>query len=84
MKAQQETSSITGDNGRHEQQQQEEESDYYPGDNKGLELLTVSQALQLDRPQPVLKRWSCHNDLEVFISIFSLIFCTKLVETVKK
>ena len=33
---------------------QEPESDSdYPDDNGGLDLLTVSQLLQLDRPQPV-------------------------------
>jgi DNA replicative helicase MCM subunit Mcm2 (Cdc46/Mcm family) len=63
---QQETSPKDSGNERYEQQQQQQdpspppssppeiESDSdYPDDNGGLDLLTVSQALQLDRPQPV-------------------------------
>ena len=57
----QETSHIDGDEQEEDSdiplppsppQEPESDSDY-PDDNKGLDLLTVSQLLQLDRPQPV-------------------------------
>jgi DNA replicative helicase MCM subunit Mcm2 (Cdc46/Mcm family) len=63
QRQQQGTSSASSNNGGHDQEEDpslppsqlpEAESDAdYPDDNGGLNLITISETLQLDRPQPV-------------------------------